>query len=120
LTPNAPLPEAQQVSLQDFSHYGTALIRDGPNANGQLAVASTEHTVAAQSHDYADMHFDFSTLPQPPVSDHLDHHLQLFAQYAAGLVGDVSTHAEFSLPTEPDFQHGIVTHLAPAHHDWHL
>ena len=124
LTPNAPLPEAQQVSLQDFSHYGTVLIRDGPGQSVQptSTIADIEHhtSAAAQSHDYADMHFDFSSLPPPPVSDHLDHHLQLFAQYAAGLAGDVSAHAEFSLPTEPDFQHGIVTHLAPAHHDWHL
>jgi hypothetical protein len=123
LTPNTPLPEARQASLADFSQYGTVLIRDGPGEGAQFsAVADTEHhaSVAAQSHDYADMHFDFSSLPPPPASAPLDHHLELFAQYAAGLAGDVSAHVEFTSPTEPDFQHVVATHLAPSHHDWHL
>jgi hypothetical protein len=64
LTPKSPLPEAAHASLQDFSGYSTVLIRDGPTQGVQLTPVSAddEHhaSVAAQPHDYADMHFDFS------------------------------------------------------------
>lgn len=119
LTPNAPVPEDQHNSLRDFSHQDATLIRDGPGQNTQPT--DTVAASAAQPHNYADMKFDFSSLPSMPASDHLDHHLQVFSEYAAALVGDVPAHQipELSLPTEPD-HHLIAAHLAPSHHDWHL
>ncbi|MHB8271895.1 beta strand repeat-containing protein [Bradyrhizobium sp.] len=74
------------------------------------------------SHDPGQQ-FNFASLPStPPVSETLDHHLQVFSGYATALAGDVSAHQapEFGLPVEPDFQHLVAAHLASPDHGWHL
>lgn len=121
LTPNAPTPEDQHNSVRDFSQQDAAFIRDGPSQNAQPT--DTVAVPPAAPHNYADMKFDFSSLPSHPVSsDMLDYHLEVFSQAAAAITGDVSSPhhqlPEFHSPLEPD-HHDFLAHLAPSH-GWHL